>query len=50
MLGDDDGGAQLRIDLPDGIQKIRSGDGIQLAGWLIQDQGLRLHGHNGGQV
>ena len=28
VLGDEHGGAQLRVDFPDGIQKIRGGDGV----------------------
>ena len=50
VLRDDDGGAQFHIDLADRIQKIRCGNGIQLAGGFIQNQHLRLHGHDGSQV
>ena len=50
MLRNDDGGAQLQIDLADRIQEIRGRNGVQLAGGLIQDQDFRLHGHDGRQV
>ena len=50
MLGDNDGCAQFDVDLPNSIQKIGSGNGIQLAGRFIQHQHLRLHSHNGRQV
>ena len=50
VFGDDDGGAQFDIDFPDGVEKIGSGNGVQLAGGLIQDQHFRLHGHDGSQI
>ena len=50
VLGDDHRSAQLNVDLPDGIQKIRGGNGVQLAGRLVQHQNIRLHGHDGGQI
>ena len=50
MLRNDNCGAQLPIDLPHSIQKIRSSDWVQLTGRLVQNQHLRLHRHNGGQI
>ena len=50
MLGDDHRGSQFDIDFPDSIQEIRGCNGIQLTGRLVQDQHLRLHGHDGCQV
>ena len=44
------GGAQLPVDLPQHRQEVRGGDGVQLAGGLVQDQHVRLHGHDRGQV
>ena len=50
MLRQHHGGAQLPVDLSQHRQKIRGGDGVQLAGGLVQNQHVRLHGHDGGQV
>ena len=50
MLGNDDGGPQLPVDLADCVQEIRCRDRIQLAGGLVQDQYAWLHGHDGSQV
>ena len=50
VLRDDNSGAKLHVDLPDGIQKVAGGNGVQLAGGFIQNQHLRLHGHDGGQI
>ena len=50
VFREDDGGAQLLIDLFDGVEEVRRGDGVQLAGRLVQNEHLRLHGHDGGQV
>ena len=44
------GSAQLPVDLPQHRQEVRGGDGVQLAGRLVQDQHVRLHGHHRGQV
>ena len=50
VLGDNNGSAQFNIDLTNSIQKIGCGNGVKLAGRLVQDQHLRLHGHDGCQV
>ena len=50
VLRDDDGGAQLPIDFPHGVEKIRRRNGVQLAGRLVKDQHLRLHGHDRRQI
>ena len=50
MLGNDDRGTQFPVDLLHRIQEIRCGDGIQLAGRLIQNQYTRLHSHDGCQI
>ena len=50
MLRQQDGGAQLAVDLAQHRQKVRRGDGIKLAGGLVQDQHVRLHGHDGRQI
>ena len=50
MLGDQNGGAQLPVDFFQCIQKIGGGNGVQLAGGLVQDQNFRLHDHHGGQI
>ena len=41
VLGQQDGGAQLPVDLSQRGQKIRGGDGVQLAGGLVQNQHVR---------
>ncbi len=43
-------GPDVPVDLLDRLQEIRGGDGIQLGGGLIQQQQLRVHGHDGRQV
>ena len=50
MLGDKHGGAQLPVDFLHGVEKVRGGNGVKLAGGLVQDQDLGLHGHDRGQV
>ncbi len=50
VLRQDDGGAQLPVDLPEGGQKIAGGDRVQLAGGFVQNQNRGLHGHDGGQI
>ena len=50
MFRQQNGGAQLTVDLPQHRQKVRRGDGVKLAGGLVQDQHVRLHGHDGGQI
>ena len=45
-----DGGSQFPVDAPQGLQKVRCRNGVQLAGWLIQDQHIRLQHHNGCQI
>ena len=50
MLRQQDGGAQLTVDLAQHRQKVRRGDGVKLAGGLVQDQHVRLHGHDGCQI
>ena len=50
VLRQQNGGAQLPVDLAQHRQKVRRGDGVQLAGRLVQDQHVRLHGHDGGQI
>ena len=50
VLGAQDGGAQLPVDAGHRRQKVRSGDGVQLGGGLVQNQHTGLHHHNGSQV
>ena len=50
MLGDDDGRAELGVDLAHGVEKIARGDGVQLARRLVKDQHLRLHRHDRGEI
>ena len=50
VLCDDNGGAQIPVDAAQSGQKVGGSNGIQLAGWLVQNEDLRLHGHDGGQV
>ena len=50
VLGNENGGAQLPIDFFQSIQEVGGGNGVQLAGGLVQNQNFRLHGHNGGQI
>ena len=50
VLCDDNGSAKLRIDLTDGVEKIRCGNGVKLAGRLVQNQNFRLHCHNGSKI
>ena len=50
MLGDDDGRAELGVDLAHGIEKIARGDGVKLARRLVEDQHLRLHRHDGSEI
>ena len=50
MLRNEDGRSQFCVDLPQGVQKIRSRNGVKLAGGFVQDQNFRLHGHDGRQV
>ena len=50
VLGEEDGGAQLPVDLPQRGQKVTCGNGVQLAGGFVQDEDGGLHGHNGGQI
>ena len=50
VLRQDDGGAQLPVDLAEDGQKVRGGNGIQLRGGLVQHQHIGLHGHDGGQA
>ena len=50
MLRQHNGGAQLAVDLAQHRQKVRRGDGVKLAGRLVQNQHIRLHGHDGRQI
>ena len=50
VLRQEDGGAQLAVDAAQRLQKIGGGDGVQLAGRLVQNQHLGLHDHDGGQT
>ena len=50
VLGDDDGRAELGVDLAHGIEKIARGDGVKLARRLVEDQHLRLHRHDGSEI
>ena len=50
VLGDDDGRAELGVDLAHGIEKIARGDGVKLARRLVEDQYLRLHRHDGSEI
>ena len=46
MLAEDNGRAHFPIDSTQQSQKFRGGDGIQLRGGLVQNQHIRLHGHD----
>lgn len=46
----DNGSPQLPVDSAQHSQKIRGGDGVQLAGGFVQDKDGGLHCHDGGQV
>ena len=50
MLRNEDGRSQFCVDLPQGVQEIGSRNGVKLAGGFVQNQNLRLHGHDGCQV
>ena len=50
VLRQEDGGAQLAVDAAQRLQKVGGGDGVQLAGRLVQDQHTGLHHHDGGQA
>ena len=50
VLRDEDRSPQLQVDFPHRIQEIRRSNGIQLAGGFVQDQHLRLHGHDRSQI
>ena len=50
MLGDDDGRAELGVDLAYGVEKIARGDGVKLARRLVENQHLRLHRHDGSEI
>ena len=50
VLRQEDGGAQLAVDAAQRLQKIGGGDGVQLAGGLVQNQHLGLHDHDRGQT
>ena len=47
VFRDQYGRSQLQVYLANSVEKVRRRNGIQLAGRLIQDQYVRLHGHNG---
>ena len=50
MLRQNDRGAQLPVDPGERRQKIRSGDGVQLAGGLVQNEHAGLQRHDGRQI
>ena len=50
VLCDDDIRSQLQVDLPYSVQEIRSGNRIQLARRLIENECVRLHRHDGRQI
>ena len=50
VLGEENGGAQLSVDLAQSGQEIGRGDGVQLTGGLVQNQHRGLHGHDRGQI
>ena len=50
VLRQEDSGTQLPVDASQRLQKVGGGDGIQLAGGLVQDQHLGLHDHDGRQT
>ena len=50
VLRQDHRGAQFPVDAPQRRQKIRRRNGIEAAGWLVQQQHLRLHRHHGSQI
>ena len=50
VLSQKDGCSELPVDLAQGGKEIRRGNGIQLAGGLVQDEDRGLHGHDGGQI
>ncbi len=41
---------QFPVNLAHRGQKIRRGNRVQLRGRLVQNQQIRLHNHNGGQI
>ena len=45
-----DRGTKLSVHLADGGQEIRGGNGVKLAGGLVQNEDGGLHGHDAGQV
>ena len=50
MLRQDNGGAQLTVDLPQQRQEIRRCNGVELGRRLIQHQYIGLHSHDGGEA
>ena len=50
MFGQDDRRSQLAVDLAEGRQKIRRGNGVELARRLVEDQHLRLQNHDGSEI
>ncbi len=50
VLREENGSAQLPVQSGDGVQKVSRGDGVQLTGGFVQNQHIRLHGHDGGQI
>ena len=50
VLRQEDGGAQLAVDAAQRLQEVGGGDGVQLAGRLVQDQHTGLHHHDGGKA
>ena len=50
VLRQDNGGPQFPVDLSQHRQKVRGGNGVQLAGGLVQDEDGRLKDHHSRQV
>ena len=50
VFGQQDRCAQFPVDFSKRGKKIGSGNGIELAGWLVQNQQIRLQHHDRGQI
>ena len=50
MLGQDHRHPKLQVDAPEHLKELPGRHGIQLGGWFVQHQHIRLHDHDAGQV